>query len=347
MGCGDPADPLLRQVLPVAKEDESVSGFTEDPVGELLSSPVDFVLHKYQGRALMIVTGACAVHCRYCFRRHFPYAEVGTAPGWDGAVDRIASDPTISEVILSGGDPLTMTDSQIEVLGRKLAALPFLKRLRIHTRLPIVLPRRVDGALTSWIGGLGLPTIVVVHANHANEIDDDVRRALAALAATGVTLLNQTVLLAGVNDSVDALSDLSEALFDSGVLAYYLHSSIRFRERLISLSQMTRQSAFTLRLRPGSLVISFRDWYGRFPARRQRSASNSGRECRPSGLSILNFRVPWRSRPRLNICRASGAPLQNSQLRFEILDVLSEPRSGGRCVLPPRMVSRSCGELGG
>ena len=224
MGCGDPADPLLRQVLPVAKEDESVSGFTEDPVGELLSSPVDFVLHKYQGRALMIVTGACAVHCRYCFRRHFPYAEAGTAmPDWDGAVDRIASDPTISEVILSGGDPLAMTDSQLEVLGRKLAALPYLERLRIHTRLPIVLPRRVDGALTSWIGGLGLPTIVVVHANHANEIDDDVRRALAALAATGVTLLNQAVLLAGVNDSVDALSDLSESLFASGVLPYYLH----------------------------------------------------------------------------------------------------------------------------
>ena len=221
---GDPADPLLRQVLPVAKEDVAAPGFTTDPLGELSSPPVDSVLHKYQGRALVMVTGACAVHCRYCFRRHFPYAELASAPlEWEGAVDRIVSDPAISEVILSGGDPLTVSDSRLEVLGRKLAALPQLKRLRIHTRMPIVLPRRVDGALTSWIGGLGLPTVVVVHANHANEIDDEVRRALGALAATGVTLLNQAVLLAGVNDSVDALADLSEALFDAGVLPYYLH----------------------------------------------------------------------------------------------------------------------------
>jgi EF-P beta-lysylation protein EpmB len=221
---GDPADPLLRQVLPVAKEDEPVPGFTADSVGELASPPVDSVLHKYQGRALVMVTGACAVHCRYCFRRHSPYADLGSAPPeWDDAVDRIVSDPAISEVILSGADPLTVTDSRLEVLGRKLAALPQLKRLRIHTRLPIVLPQRVDGALTSWLGSLGLPVVVVVHANHRNEIDDDVRRALAALADTGVTLLNQAVLLAGVNDSVDALTDLNEALFDAGVPPYYLH----------------------------------------------------------------------------------------------------------------------------
>jgi len=221
---GDPNDPLLRQVLPVVKEDEPVEGFSTDPVGELSLPPVDSVLHKYRGRALVMVTGACAVHCRYCFRRHFPYAELGSAPpGWDSAIDRIASDPTISEVILSGGDPLTVPESRLEVLGRKLSALPQLKRLRLHTRMPVVLPQRVDGALTSWIGGLGLQTVVVVHANHANEIDDDVRRALAALAATGVTLLNQAVLLAGVNDSVEALADLSEALFDAGVLPYYLH----------------------------------------------------------------------------------------------------------------------------
>jgi EF-P beta-lysylation protein EpmB len=221
---GDPADPLLLQVLPVEKEDEPVPGFTTDPVGELTSPPVDCVLHKYQGRALVMVTGACAVHCRYCFRRHFPYSELeSSTPTWDDAVDRIASDPAIREVILSGGDPLTVADSRLEVLGRRLAALPQLKRLRVHTRMPIVLPQRVDGGLISWIGGLGLPTVVVVHANHANEIDHDVRRALAALAATGVTLLNQAVLLSGVNDSVDALANLSEALFASRVLPYYLH----------------------------------------------------------------------------------------------------------------------------
>jgi EF-P beta-lysylation protein EpmB len=221
---GDAKDPLLLQVLPMAEEGERVAGFSADPVGELSSPPVDSVLHKYHGRALVMVTGSCAIHCRYCFRRHFPYAEMGPAPPqWDGAVDRIASDPAISEVILSGGDPLAVTDSRLEVLGRKLAALPQLKRLRIHTRMPIVLPQRVDGGLTSWIGGLGLQTVVVVHANHANEIDNDVRRALAALDATGVTLLNQSVLLAGVNDSVDALAHLSETLFDAGVLPYYLH----------------------------------------------------------------------------------------------------------------------------
>ena len=221
---GDPDDPLLRQVLPVAKEDVQAPGFTTDPVGELSSPPVDLVLHKYQGRALVMVTGACAVHCRYCFRRHLPYTEVESAPPtWDGAIDRISSDPAISEVILSGGDPLTVPDSRLEVLGRKLAALPQLKRLRIHTRMPIVLPERVDGALTTWIGSLGLPVVVVVHANHSDEIDDEVRRALAALTATGVTLLNQAVLLAGVNDSANALSDLSESLFGAGVLPYYLH----------------------------------------------------------------------------------------------------------------------------
>jgi EF-P beta-lysylation protein EpmB len=221
---GDPADPLLRQVLPVVEEDKSVAGFTADPVGEMTSPPVDSVLHKYQGRALVMVTGACAIHCRYCFRRHFPYAELGSAPPeWDGAVERIAADPAISEVILSGGDPLTVPDSRLAVLARKLAMAPQLERLRIHTRLPIVLPQRIDGELTSWIGGLGLQTVVVVHANHANEIDDDVRRALAALDATGVTLLNQAVLLAGVNDSVEAHANLSETLFDAGVLPYYLH----------------------------------------------------------------------------------------------------------------------------
>ena len=221
---GDPNDPLLRQVLPVAKEDELVSGFTVDPVGELSSPPDDSVMHKYQGRALVIAAGSCAVHCRYCFRRHFPYTDSRSETSdWDRVIDRIASDPEISEVILSGGDPLTVPDSRLEVLGRKLATLPQLKRLRIHTRLPIVLPKRVDGALTSWIGGLGVPMVVVVHANHANEIDDDVRRSLAALEGTGVTLFNQAVLLAGVNDSVAALTDLGETLFNAGVLPYYLH----------------------------------------------------------------------------------------------------------------------------
>jgi len=221
---GDPDDPLLRQILPIDREMISVGGFTADPVGELSSPPVDSVLHKYRGRALVIVTGACAIHCRYCFRRHFPYVDHGAAVGNpEAAIARITVDPGINEVVLSGGDPLTMADLRLERLARSLAAAPHVRRLRIHTRLPIVLPQRVDATLASWIGDLGLPVVVVVHANHANEIDGNVRRALAALDAAGATLLNQAVLLAGVNDSADALADLSEALFESGVLPYYLH----------------------------------------------------------------------------------------------------------------------------
>jgi EF-P beta-lysylation protein EpmB len=221
---GDPSDPLLRQVLPIVGEDEASPGFSADPVGELSVLPVDSVLHKYQGRALVMMTGACAVHCRYCFRRHFPYGDHAAVRGeLEAAISKITADPEISEVILSGGDPLTIADGPLEVFSRKLAAVPTVKRLRIHTRLPIVLPKRVDGSLCSWLGSLGLPVVVVVHANHANEIDDDVRRSLAALGKTGATLLNQSVLLNGVNDTADALIDLSEALFAAGVLPYYLH----------------------------------------------------------------------------------------------------------------------------
>ena len=221
---GDPDDPLLRQVLPIDREMIPVGDFTTDPVGELSSPPVDSVLHKYQGRALVIVTGACAIHCRYCFRRHFPYVDHVAAVGnLEAAIARITVDPGINEVVLSGGDPLTMADLRLERLARSLAAAPHVRRLRIHTRLPIVLPQRVDATLASWIGDLGLPVVVVVHANHANEIDGNVRRALAALDAAGATLLNQAVLLAGVNDSAAALANLSETLFDAGALPYYLH----------------------------------------------------------------------------------------------------------------------------
>jgi EF-P beta-lysylation protein EpmB len=221
---GDPDDPLLRQVLPVAGEDTPAPGFTTDPVGELQDPPTDGVLHKYRGRALVVATGACAVHCRYCFRRHFPYGEHdGVAEGWKGALDHIADDLEISEVILSGGDPLTLSDARVSEFATTVARVPHVRRLRIHTRLPIVLPQRVDEDLVGWLSRLDLPTVVVVHANHAQEIDADVQRALAALRATGAALLNQSVLLAGVNDDAEVLVDLSESLFDVGVLPYYLH----------------------------------------------------------------------------------------------------------------------------
>jgi EF-P beta-lysylation protein EpmB len=220
---GDPDDPLLRQVLPIDQESKIVEGFTPNPVGELDSRPDNGVLHKYRGRALVLATGTCAIHCRYCFRRHFPYSDCGPDGDWTVVTGRIASDPEISEVILSGGDPLTLANLQLESLTQSLTALPQIRRLRIHTRLPVVLPQRVDEGLVRWIEQLETPTVVVVHANHPHEIDDEVRRGLAVLGATGATVLNQAVLLRGVNDNVAALADLSETLFDVGVLPYYLH----------------------------------------------------------------------------------------------------------------------------
>lgn len=221
---GDPHDPLLRQVLPLAEECPAVGGFSDDPVGDRAAMVAPGVLHKYEGRVLLTVTGACAVHCRYCFRRHFPYAEANPAADeWRGALEYIASDESISEVILSGGDPLTLSDRRLAGLARELAAIPHLRRLRLHTRLPIVLPERIDDELLDWLGAVELKTVVVVHANHANEIDASVQAALAHLKRAGVELLNQSVLLRGINDSVEALARLSEALIAAGVLPYYLH----------------------------------------------------------------------------------------------------------------------------
>jgi L-lysine 2,3-aminomutase len=221
---GDPRDPLLRQVLPLAEEGEAAPGFGADPVGDLAAMAVPGVLHKYRGRVLLTATGACAVHCRYCFRRHYPYADANPAADrWRAALEYVAGDTSISEVILSGGDPLSLSDRRLAELARSLDRVAHLKRLRLHTRLPIVLPERVNDELIDWLGATRLRPVVVVHANHANEIDPSVRAALSRLKAAGVELLNQSVLLRGVNDSADALAALSEAVFEAGVLPYYLH----------------------------------------------------------------------------------------------------------------------------
>ncbi|HDP90419.1 MAG TPA: EF-P beta-lysylation protein EpmB [Thioalkalivibrio sp.] len=221
---GDPTDPLLRQVLPLADELVDVPGYVHDPVGDLDAMTTPGLLHKYRGRALLVTTGACAVHCRYCFRRHFPYGEANPArEDWQAAIDHLRDTPSITEIILSGGDPLVLSN---ERLGRLLSALEgigHLKRLRIHSRLPVVLPARVDASLLRLLSDTRLQPVMVIHANHANEFDTAVGQALAALRAQGVTLLNQTVLLRGVNDTAEALGDLSEILFDNGVLPYYLH----------------------------------------------------------------------------------------------------------------------------
>ena len=224
MRAGDPHDPLLRQVLPLDQELRPMPGFSLDAVGDGLAKAGDGVIRKYRGRALLVTTGSCAIHCRYCFRRHFPYAEeTAAAAGWRGAIDLIAADPGIDEVILSGGDPWSLATPKLAELTDALAAVPHLKRLRIHTRLPVVLPERVDAPLLAWLRALPWPVTVVLHANHAQEFDTSVDAALAALRATGAVLLNQAVLLRGVNDSVEALADLSERGFRAGVLPYYLH----------------------------------------------------------------------------------------------------------------------------
>lgn len=221
---GDPQDPLLRQVLPLKAEDISNPGFTPDPVGDLASERAPGLLHKYPGRALLITTGACAVHCRYCFRREFPYTEQNAAAGeWHSALDVIRKDESLEEIILSGGDPLSLSDHRLAALADELDAIPHLQRLRIHTRTPIVLPERIDDQLLAWLGEGRLKRIIVLHCNHANELDEAVGTALGKLRLTGALLLNQAVLLRGVNDDLQSLAQLSRALFAAAVVPYYLH----------------------------------------------------------------------------------------------------------------------------
>ncbi len=255
---GDPADPLLRQVLPVFDEDLVVPGFGLDAVGDAAARRGGGLIHKYEGRALLVATGSCAVHCRYCFRRHYPYAEdTAAAAGWREAVALVAADPALHEVILSGGDPLSLADHKLVELTDALRGIPHVRRLRIHTRLPIVLPERVDAGLLDWLRPLPWPVTIVVHANHAREFDPAVDAALAALRATGATLLNQAVLLRGVNDDVDALAELCERGHAAGVLPYYLHQLDRVAGaahfEVPDAQALTLHAALARRL-PGYLV---------------------------------------------------------------------------------------------
>jgi len=224
MRYGDINDPLLRQVLPLTDEESDSTGYRLDAVGDMGARQAPGVLHKYQCRALLVSTRACAINCRYCFRRHFPYAEETAAAGqWQQAIRYLREDPSIHELLLSGGDPLALSTAKLAELTGQLACIPHLRRLRIHTRLPIVLPQRVDDALMDWLRALPWPVVMVVHANHDRELCDDVQAALWRLAENGITLLNQSVLLKGVNDDPEALVCLSERLFDCRVLPYYLH----------------------------------------------------------------------------------------------------------------------------
>lgn len=227
---GDLRDPLLLQVLPQLAELEEKPGFGDDAVGDLASATAPGVLHKYAGRALLIAAGSCAVNCRYCFRRHFPYAgERAATHAWREAVDCLAADTSIREVILSGGDPLVLATQKLTNLTDALSTLPHVIRLRIHSRLPVVLPERVDAALVAWLSSLPLQRVVVIHANHPNELDANVGAACRRLREAGAMLLNQSVLLRGVNDDAGVLTELSERLSSFGVLPYYLHQLDRVR----------------------------------------------------------------------------------------------------------------------
>jgi EF-P beta-lysylation protein EpmB len=217
-------DPLLLQVLPIDAETMLVPGYETDPLKEKNVNPIPGLLHKYHSRVLFTFTGTCAINCRYCFRRHFAYEDnnPGSA-GWLDALNYIQQDSTIKEVILSGGDPLIAPDQTLKNLTEKLATISHLKRLRIHTRIPVVLPERVTADLIQSITHAKLKTTMVLHANHPNEIDLEVTEAVRQLRQAGVMLLNQTVLLKNVNDDVETLVELSESLFDAGILPYYLH----------------------------------------------------------------------------------------------------------------------------
>jgi EF-P beta-lysylation protein EpmB len=221
---GDWNDPLLRQVLPLNAESAHHPGFVLDPVGDAPSRRPGGLLHKYHGRVLMILTGACAIHCRYCFRRHFPYSEAHAARSrWQEAWDYLRDDTSIEEVILSGGDPLSLPDEKLGELTDALSEIPHIKRLRLHTRLPIVLPERIDDALSSWLENRRFQWVIVVHSNHALELDQTVAEALGKMSRTGAVMLNQAVLLKGVNDTAHAQIALSKRLFEIGVMPYYLH----------------------------------------------------------------------------------------------------------------------------
>ena len=255
---GNPADPLLRQVLAVTDELQWEDDFGADPLVEKAANPIPGLLHKYQSRVLLTLTGVCAVNCRYCFRRHFPYeANNPGRAGWQMALDYIVADSRIHEVILSGGDPLLVKNSQLAELLLQLSAIPHVHTVRFHTRIPIVLPERIDNGFLRILSDTSLHKVMVFHSNHAQELDENVRQVSLDLRETGCHLLNQSVLLVGVNDSAEILAALSERLWACGVLPYYLHVLDKVRGAThfdMPLSQATIIFQELQRLLPGYLV---------------------------------------------------------------------------------------------
>ncbi|OUC58848.1 EF-P beta-lysylation protein EpmB [Acinetobacter seifertii] len=224
MNAKNPLDPLLLQVLPHHLELEEHPEFVTDPLGEEAANQLPGVLHKYKSRFLLTLTGACAVHCRYCFRRHFPYQEnLPKNDDWLNIKNYIEANPDINEVILSGGDPLTLSNRKLALWLERLSSLKQVKILRIHSRVPIVIPNRIDEQLISLLKNSRLRIVLVVHSNHASELDDFTCSKLLQLSDEHITVLNQAVLLKGVNDSAETLVNLSYRLFEARVMPYYLH----------------------------------------------------------------------------------------------------------------------------
>jgi len=220
---GDPDDPLLAQVLPRKEETAATPQFVPDPLHEAGTVHAPGLLGKYKGRFLIVASGVCAVHCRFCFRRHFPYVQAFTERTWSGVLEQVVAETSIEEVILSGGDPLTTRDGRLAEIARQLAEIPHLRRLRVHTRLPIMIPQRVNHELLAWLRGTRLATLMVVHCNHPAEIDADVAAAFGRLVDAGVPVLNQAVLMHRINDNVEVLAELFGRLVDLRVMPYYLH----------------------------------------------------------------------------------------------------------------------------
>lgn len=220
----DPNDPILRQFWPDPEEMVPAPGFTTDAVGDQAAMPVPGLLHKYPGRVLLTTTSVCAVHCRYCFRRHFPYRmAVASRQNWQDVVGYIQSHPEVHEVILSGGDPLSLSTDKLGSLTDQLQQIDHVRTLRIHSRTPVVLPDRITADFIDWLKSIKLLKIMVLHVNHAKELSTTARSALTRITGAECQLLNQAVLLKGINDSLKAQCDLSQHLVESGVLPYYLH----------------------------------------------------------------------------------------------------------------------------
>ena len=220
---GDPNDPLLLQILPQKAEHLTVPGYTEQPLDEQNYTPVKGLLHKYTNRVLLITSAACAINCRYCFRRNFPYAEHRQSRAdWQAALDYIRQTKELDEVILSGGDPLIQTNGYLLWLLNEIDAIEHITRIRIHTRMLTSMPERMDAPLLAGLSALKTATVIVSHCNHPNELGDDLQDMFSKLKAANVTLLNQAVLLKNVNDDAQVLAELSKALFKLGILPYYL-----------------------------------------------------------------------------------------------------------------------------